>query len=67
MSTKTARVVHEETLVCCNNKRCPTAQLLDDGSVILTDDDPAAGSVGKIVLRPEVMDRLIELRAQHKG
>lgn len=64
--SKTAKVVHEETLACCNMKRCPTAQFLDDGSVILTDNDPDADSVGKIVLQSEVMDRLIERRAQHK-
>lgn len=61
----TIKVVHEETL-CCGSKRCPTVQILEDGSAVIADNDPENGSVGKIQIRPEAFDRLVELRAQHK-
>jgi hypothetical protein len=51
------KVVHEETM-CCGYKRCPDVKIFDDGSVELTDDDPEAGSVGTVKLRPEVVERL---------
>lgn len=52
--------IHKETM-CCGFKRCPTVTLFDDGSIELSDDDVEAGSVGAIKLRPEVVDRLVEL------
>jgi hypothetical protein len=54
------KIVHEETL-CCGFKKCPTIRILDDGSLELTDNDPEAGSVGTIKLRPEAVERLSEL------
>ena len=54
------KIVHKETL-CCGFKKCPTIRILDDGSLELTDNDPEAGSVGTIKLRPEAVERLSEL------
>lgn len=65
MATNTPELIHEET-ICCNYKRCPTVQIFDDGSAVLSDDDAEGDSFGKIRLRSEVMDRLVELHAQHK-
>ncbi len=53
--------VHEERLPCCGYRRCPTVEIFDDGSVILTDDDTDGGSVGTIKLKPEQFARLMEL------
>ena len=58
------REVHRETM-CCGYKKCPELVVFDDGSAELTDDDPAAGSVGTIKLRPEVAGRLAELLKTH--
>lgn len=55
------RKIHEETLQCCNYKKCPTVTVFDDGSMELSDNDPEIGSVGTIKLRPEVVKRLLEL------
>lgn len=60
------RKVLEEKLSCSYAKCCPTITVFDDGSVELTDDDPEAGSVGTIKLRPEVADRLRDLLAQKR-
>ena len=56
-----SKIVHEETLVCCNYKKCPVVRILDDGSAELTDNDAEIGSVGTIKLRPEAAARLVEL------
>jgi len=60
-----AKVIHQETM-CCGYKRCPEIQVLDDGSAVISDNDPEIGSVGTIKLRPEVMERIAELHAQYK-
>jgi hypothetical protein len=52
--------IHRETM-CCGYKKCPTVVIYDDGSVELRDDDPAAGSVGTVKLRPEAAARLAVL------
>ena len=59
------KITHEETM-CCSFKRCPKVKLLDDGSMEISDDDVEAGSVGTIKIRPEAVNRLAELVAQHK-
>lgn len=53
--------VHEERLPCGYARCCPTVEIFDDGSVILTDDDIDGGSVGTIKLKPEQFARLMEL------
>lgn len=58
------RRVHDEVLMCCNYRRCPRVEVFDDGSVVLSDDDSEAGSVGTIKLRPEAATRLAELLAR---
>jgi hypothetical protein len=58
--------VHEETLQCCNYRRCPVVKVFDDGSVEISDDDAELGSVGTIKIRPEAADRLLELLSEHK-
>lgn len=58
------RKILEEKLMCGFAKCCPTVRVFDDGSVELTDDDAAAGSVGTVRLRPEVADRLGEILAK---
>lgn len=58
-------LVHEET-ICCGRKRCPTVRKFDDGSMEISDDDAEIGSVGTIKLRPEVVDRMIELMLDRK-
>jgi len=45
-------IVLEETM-CCGYKKCPTLRVYSDGSVELTDDDTASGSIGTIKLAPE--------------
>lgn len=57
--------IHQEML-CCGGKRCPTVTKFDDGSFEITDSDTDAGSVGTIKLRPEQVQRIVEL-AQNKG
>lgn len=57
------KVIHQETM-CCGYKRCPTIKLFEDGSIELSDDDAELGSVGTIKLRPEQIDRLIELHTK---
>lgn len=59
------KVIHEETM-CCGGRRCPTVRVFEDGSVELTDNDAEAGSVGTIKLRPEQVDRLVELKTTRK-
>ena len=59
------RKVHEEEM-CCGRKHCPVVKLFDDGSAEISDNDPEAGSVGTIKLRPEVGSRLIEILARRK-
>jgi hypothetical protein len=59
------KTVHEETM-CCGYKRCPAVKIFDDGSAELTDDDPEAGSVGTIKLRPEVVERFVVLATARK-
>jgi hypothetical protein len=56
-------LIHEETM-CCKRKRCPTIKIFEDGSVEISDDDAAIGSVGTIKLRPEVANRVVELLTQ---
>ncbi len=58
-------LIHEETL-CCGFKRCVVVKMFDDGSIELSDDDAEAGSVGTIKLRPEALDRLVELAREQK-
>lgn len=50
-----------EILECNYRRCCPVVEVFDDGSVVLSDDDAEAGSVGTIKLRPEVTARLVEL------
>jgi hypothetical protein len=54
------REVHRETM-CCGYRNCPEIVVFADGSAEITDDDPEAGSVGTIKLRPAVAARLGEL------
>jgi len=54
------KTLHEETM-CCGYKRCPTIRVFEDGSVEITDNDPEAGSVGTVKLRPEAAARLHEV------
>lgn len=56
--------IHQETLQCGFRRCCPVVQVFDDGSVVLSDDDAEAGSVGTIKLRPEAATRLAELLAR---
>lgn len=58
------RNVYSEIMSCCGYRRCPEVKLFSDGSVELSDDDPEAGSVGTIKLRPEVAARLAALIAK---
>ena len=60
------KLLHQETLMCGSKRCCPTIRVFDDGSIELFDDDPEAGSVGKIVLRPEALARLVELAKEQK-
>lgn len=62
---QTPRAVHEEEL-CCGHRKCPTVRVFEDGSVELTDDDPAIGSVGTVKMRPESAARLVELLSVRK-
>jgi hypothetical protein len=64
MSTE-PREVHREVLSCCGFKKCPEVSIFEDGSVELTDNDPAIGSVGTIKMRPETAARLAALVAEH--
>jgi hypothetical protein len=63
MSTK-PRETYRETM-CCSYKKCPEVVLFADGSAEFSDDDPEAGSVGTIRLRPEVVVRLKEILTGH--
>jgi hypothetical protein len=54
------QLVHEETM-CCGYRKCPRIRVFADGSIELSDDDPAIGSIGTVKLRPEVVDRVVEL------
>lgn len=54
------KIVHEETM-CCGFKKCPSVKVFEDGSVELSDNDAAIGSVGTVKLRPEAAARLAEL------
>jgi hypothetical protein len=58
------RELHSEVLSCCGYKKCVKVVTFDDGSVVLTDDDVAGGSVGTIKLRPEAAKRLAQLLTQ---
>lgn len=58
--------VLEETLQCCNYRRCPKVEVFDDGSIVISDDDAELGSVGTIKIRPEAADRLLELLSERK-
>lgn len=60
------RRVHDEVLMCCNYRRCPRVEIFDDGSITLSDDDSAIGSVGTIKIRPEAVARLVELMTASK-
>jgi hypothetical protein len=60
-----AKTIHQET-ICCGFKKCPTVKVFDDGSMEISDNDAEIGSVGTIKLRPEVVERLVEIRAQLK-
>jgi hypothetical protein len=51
--------------MCSYRKCCPTVRIFEDGSVELTDNDPEAGSVGTIKMRPEVAARFAALHAEH--
>lgn len=55
-----------ETLECGYRKCCPVVEIFDDGSVTLSDDDAETGSVGTIKIRPEAVDRLVELLSARK-
>jgi len=59
------KMIHQETM-CCGYRKCPTIKVFDDGSVELTDDDTDTGSVGTIKLRPEQIDRMVELLQTRK-
>jgi hypothetical protein len=65
--TKELKEVHAETLACCGGKKCVKARLFEDGSVELFDDDPEAGSVGTIKMRPEAAARLVELLSKRSS
>lgn len=58
-----AKVIHQET-ICCGYKRCPTVTKFDDGSMTISDDDEENESIGTIKLRPEMVNRLIELASK---
>ena len=57
------KIIHAEEM-CCGYKKCPKVTIFEDGSVELSDDDPEAGSVGTVKLRPESANRLAELIAK---
>ncbi len=59
------KLILQETL-CCGFKRCPSVEVFDDGSITISDDDVATGSVGTIKIRPEAADRLLELLSTRK-
>ena len=54
------KVIHQETM-CCGFKRCPTVVVFEDGSMQISDNDIENESVGAIKLRPEQVERLVEL------
>jgi hypothetical protein len=58
--------IHEERLPCGYARCCPTVEVFDDGSAILTDDDFESNSVGTIKLRPEQVARFVELFGRNK-
>jgi hypothetical protein len=64
--TMERRRVHDEVLACGYRKCCVKAEIFDDGSVVLSDDDVEGGSVGTLKLRPEAATRLLELLSEHK-
>lgn len=57
------RKIYSETLDCGYRKCCPSVTLFDDGSLELSDNDPGIGSIGTVKLRPEVVQRLVEIIA----
>lgn len=59
------KMIHEETM-CCGYKKCPTVKVFEDGSMELSDDDLSSGSTGVIKLKPEQIDRIVELRTAHR-
>ena len=61
------RKIHEETLDCGFRRCCPRIEIFDDGSVELSDDDAAVGSVGTIKISPEAADRILELLVTRKS
>lgn len=60
------KLVHRETM-CCGSKRCPTVEIFEDGSIEISDDDSENGSIGRIKLRPETVDRLASLITKDKA
>lgn len=59
------KLIHQETM-CCGYKRCPAVKVFDDGSIEISDNDTAIGSVGTIKIRPEAVARLVELMSASK-
>lgn len=54
-----------QTPTCGHRKCCPTVKLFSDGSMELSDDDAAIGSVGTIKMKPEAVARLAALYNEH--
>jgi hypothetical protein len=61
------RKVHDEVLMCGYRKCCPRIEVFDDGSIELSDDDKEIGSVGTIKVRPEAVERILELLSARKA
>lgn len=64
---KQPREVHNETLACCGGRKCVFARIFEDGSVELSDNDPEAGSVGILKMKPESAARLVELLSKRSS
>ena len=60
------KLIHQETM-CCGYKKCPVVKIFEDGSAEISDDDAEIGSFGTVKLRPEALDRLVELHSKLKG
>jgi hypothetical protein len=60
------KLIHQEVM-CGYKKCCPTVKEFDDGSVEISDDDAAQGSVGTIKFDPESRDRLLQFLLKKKG